>query len=370
MKHLVRRFCPKCGKSVDSLVQTENGLFCQDCAKESLPPLKIGDRFDFYQCVECGKFSGSGASDTWVPIGQEDPQERMQELILRLFLLKFICKLDLQADIEIPENIGETVKCQPFNAFVTLYSPGNETPLSKVTIFVKPHYVVCTNCSRRRGHYFTATVQIRGELLLDTTVKEKLIDDVMAYAKDLECKNETMFISKVVQERQGFDLQVSTRYMASLLSAYIKKKHGAKLEESKRLMGLGEDGGEVYRYTIAVHLLPFKKSFIIEFEDEPCLVEGINAKVTTLFGLKRRITFRKETKTFFSHTPKILATPENFVQFEIISEDKTFLHLIDHQTGATISEDKAVLPRNVQIGSKIFGIRTNDKNFYFSQPEA
>ncbi len=367
--YLVRRFCPKCGKSVDSLVQTENGLFCQDCAKASVPPMKIGDRFDFYQCVICNKVSPSGTPDSWVVISPGDSQDRMRELILRLFLLKSLSKLDLQADIEIPENIGAAEKCQPFDAFITLYSADNENPLSKVSIFVKPHYVVCTNCSRRRGHYFTATVQIRGELLADSVVKEKLLDEILKYAKELEIKNETMFISKVVQERQGFDLQVSSRYMASLLSTYIKKRYGAKLEESKRLMGLGEDGGEEYRHTIAVHLLPFRKNFIINFEGEPCLVEGINAKVITLFGLKRRIIFRKETKTLFSHPPKTIASPENFLKFEIISEDKTFFHLLDHQTGATISEDKAILPRDVLLGSTIFGIRMNDKTFYFSQPE-
>ncbi len=367
--YLVRRFCPKCGKSVDSLVQTENGFFCQDCAKASLPPLKIGDRFDYYQCVICNKVSGSGAPDSWIAISQEDPQDRIRELILRLFLLKSIAKLDLQADIEIPENIGEEEKCQPFDAFITLYSPENENPLSKVSIFVKPHHIVCTNCSRRRGHYFTATVQIRGELLSDSTVKEKFLDEILKYAKDLECKNETMFVSKVVQERQGFDLQVSSRYMASLLSTYVKKRYGAKLEESKRLMGLAADGGEEYRHTIAVHLLAFRKNSIILFEGEPCLVEGINAKVTTLFGLERRITFRKETKIFFSHPAKTIASPENFLKFEIISEDKTFFHLLDHQTGATISEDKAILPRDVLLGSTIFGIRMNDKTFYFSQRE-
>ncbi len=366
---MVRRFCPKCGKSVDSLVQTENGLFCQECANESLPPIKIGDRFDFYQCVMCEKASASGVPDSWIVISQGDPGNRLREIILRLFLLKSISKLDVQVDIEVPENLGEGDKCPPFTAFIMVHSPENEDKSSKFTVFVKPNYVVCTNCSRRRGHYFTATVQIRGELLSEGPVKEKLLDEIQMYAKDLEEKNDSMFISKVIQERQGFDLQVSTRYMANLLAAYVKKKYGAKLEETKRLMGLGEDGGEVYRHTIAVHLLPYKKNFVILYDGEPCLVEGINGKITTLFGLERKITFRRENKALFSHPPKIIATPENFLKFEVISEDMTFIHLIDNQTGATISEIKSVIPHNIHIGSTISGIKQNDKIFYFSQPE-
>src|SRR4030042_6236029 len=135
-------------------------------------------------------------------------------------------------------------------------------------------------------------------------------------------------------------------------------------------MGLGEDGGEVYRYTILVHLLPYKKDFVIFFEGEPCLVVGINSKITTLFGLERKITFRRENKVLFSHPPKIIATPGNFLTFELISEDQTFLHLIDTHTGATISELKSNFPQKLPIGSTIYGIRVNDKTFFFSQIEA
>ncbi len=366
---MVRRFCPKCGKSVDTLVQTENGLFCQDCANALFPSIKIGDRFDLYQCSMCGKASSTGAPESWIVIGEEDSHDRLREIILRLFLLKSISKFDVQVDIEIPESVGGQDKYPPFDASVTIHSPENENKLTKFSIFVKPHYVVCANCSRRRGHYFTATVQVRGDLLADSSVKEKLFEEIQNYAKDLEEKNESMFVSKVVQERQGFDLQVSTRYMANLLSAYIKKKYGARLEETKRLMGLGEDGGEVYRHTIAVHLLPIKKNFVVLYDGEPCLVQGINSKITTFFGLARKITFRKENKVLFSHPPKIIATPENFLKFEIISEDQTFIHLINNQTGVTISEIKSVLPQNIQVGSTISGIKVDDKTYYFSQSE-
>ncbi|OLS13852.1 MAG: NMD3 family protein [Promethearchaeota archaeon CR_4] len=367
---MVRRFCPKCGKSVDTLVQTENGLFCEECANALLPLIQIGDRFDFYECGICKRVSATGSSDSWIPIGQQDPQNRLQEIILRLFLLKSIAKLDVQVDIDIPADIGGSEKCPPFDAYISIKSSKNEEKMSKFTVFVKPHYVVCTNCSRRRGHYFTATLQIRGELLSDSTMKENLLNEVEKYAKDLEGKNQEMFVAKVVQERQGFDLQLSTLHMALLLSTHIKNKYGAKLEESKRLMGLGEDGGEVYRYTILVHLLPYKKDFVIFFEGEPCLVVGINSKITTLFGLERKITFRRENKVLFSHPPKIIATPGNFLTFELISEDQTFLHLIDTHTGATISELKSNFPQKLPIGSTIYGIRVNDKTFFFSQIEA
>ena len=366
---MVRRFCPKCGKSVNELIQTDRGLFCKQCVDMSVPIIKIGDRFDFYQCTLCGKVSATGSRDSWIGIDQNDPRERLREILLRLYVQKYIKTANLNVDLKIPENIGQQEKIPPFEALLFVEFPGNENKSAKFSIFVKPHYSVCTNCSRRRGHYFTATVQIRGNLLSNISVREDLLDEIQKYTNDLEEKNESMFVSKVIQERQGFDLQVSTRFMANLIATYIKKKYGAKLEETKRLMGIGDDGGEIYRHTIAVHLLPYRKNFVVGFEDEPCLVQKINGKTTIFFSLKRKIIFRKENKMLFSRPIKILAIPENFLRFEIISEEQSFFHLTNLQTGATFIEMKSNLPQNLQIGSQIFGVQVNDKIFYFMKFE-
>ena len=359
---MVNRFCPQCGKSVDTLIQTESGFCCDECAGLSGPEIPLEDRFDFHECVTCHKVSLSGA-DPWISLTEADPQDRMRELILRLFVLRHLRCVDAQVDINFPDFVTAQGKSPPFEAEIII-EEGHAPKVQNHVLFVKPHYTVCKTCSRKSSNYFTATVQIRGEPLSNPTVTETILSDLRRFTAEVENKSEQMFVNKIIEKKFGIDFQLSTYDFATLVANHIKQRYGAKLEESKHLMGKGDSGVELYRHTIAVRLLPFQKHYAIFFENEVCIVRNFQSKFIQLYSLTRNLDLKIEAKYVFAGPVQIIAKPSEFLQFEVISDDEEFLHLMNRQNGETVTALKSTFDVVPLIGALLFAV-TYEGKLYF-----
>ena len=347
---------------MDSLTQTESGYCCDECAGLTSPAIPLDDRFDFYECVTCQKVSLTGV-DPWTALKETDPQDRMREIVLRLFVLRQLRCIDAQFDAVIPDFVTSQEKAPPFQAEIIIEQGRGDHPIVQThPLFVKPHYTVCKTCSRKSSNYFTATVQIRGEPLSDASLYETILEDLQRFTEDLEKKNEQNFVNKVIEKPFGIDLQLSTYDFAILVANHVKQRYGAKLEESKHLMGRGgETGGELYRHTIAVRLLPFQKHYAILYDGELCIVRNFQSKFIHLYSLSRKLEFKIEVKYVFASPVQIIAKPADFLQFEVISDDQEFLHLTNPQNGATVTALKTDFEVIPSIGSMIYAVSYQEK---------
>ncbi|MBI2084964.1 MAG: hypothetical protein HYT71_00445 [Candidatus Aenigmarchaeota archaeon] len=198
-------FCPRCGKE-DKLI---DGL-CLNCFKETTVLAEFTGKL--VQCSICKRWLSKG---TWKTF-----EEALQDGIKHKGLL-------IETDTT---NHG--------NYYTIEYSIDYKKNIFKGVIEVHSSVrkIACTNCSRTRGGYYEAMVQLRGN-----------------WRKPFEYAN-WVGTSKVDERKEGVDLYVIKFAEAGKLVGMLKKKFKPEVKESSSMAGM-KDGQHINRKTI---MLRFK----------------------------------------------------------------------------------------------------------------
>mgnify|MGYP005839019793 CR=1 FL=1 len=102
----------------------------------------------------------------------------------------------------------------------------------------------CPVCSKIKSGYFEATIQLRPK-------KKELLDFVVKQAE----KQDEVFISKMTELDEGFDLQVSSNKFALQVGKKLNQSFKGELKKSKTLYGYdNQRSKKVYRGTVMFRL--------------------------------------------------------------------------------------------------------------------
>lgn len=235
-------FCVVCGRT-DRPV--EEGL-CPDCFAKRVALIEVPERSTIVLCPTCGarrlgqRWQGRGHSsalraDDLTPLLRPRP-----EVAVRSVDWTEIASTGLQKE---------------FEGLVHLRLRGEERTAS-VRLPVNVEHRTCEECAHRAGHYFTATIQLRGPEEGDgerpAARRERLMtawDGALSYARPEWRRALSWF-----EERpEGWDLYLTDTLAARALARMMKARLGGSLNESATLWGR-KHGEDVYRVTLCLRV--------------------------------------------------------------------------------------------------------------------
>jgi NMD protein affecting ribosome stability and mRNA decay len=148
-----------------------------------------------------------------------------------------------------------------------------ERPVKVILKLVK-----CELCAREGTQYFEAILQVRS---LSTDVLEKGIDLLKRRVENL--RNRGVFINKVEQVTDGFDLFLTNRRIAQSLGRELYEGFGGVFKMSPRIFTRNKQTSkDLYRMSILVRLPDFETGDIIINHDKVYRVEKAGAKIKLL----------------------------------------------------------------------------------------
>ena len=237
----MNKFCVKCGKEEDLVNE-----FCRDCFKEENTLLKHFKEVKIIICNECGNYL---YKNSWKNKEDNELEKNIEKIAAKLFKKKMILneegKLEnLKIKVEVPKKLKVANK-NIVNITLDINVVGSIKDVKveeDYEVPTKVEFSTCNNCKKKAGRYFEAKLQIRPK-------NDKILRFVEEY-----CENRgNLFISKVEEDKNGYDVYLSSQKEARSLGNLLKRKFGGEVKESKKLFGR-KDGRDVYRATVAFRL--------------------------------------------------------------------------------------------------------------------
>jgi len=222
----VRRFCYKCGALEKDAGPLIDGL-CQRCFLESIS-VDLPERIELTSCRGCGAFLVQGQ---WTKIPKEEA-----------------VKAEVLRKARLPEGLKLEVELK--GGVALLHISGKVHEMQKVPIemerslTIREKFTTCRTCSRKKGGYHEAIVQVRG-------IPPDRISEILRELESRLLTDDEDFITEVVFLENGADVYVSTVSLGRKLSSALKEM-GAKISSTSKLTGLTKDGRRRYRVTFLV----------------------------------------------------------------------------------------------------------------------
>ncbi|MCJ7450252.1 MAG: 60S ribosomal export protein NMD3 [Candidatus Nanohaloarchaeota archaeon QJJ-9] len=231
----MQKFCPRCGEEVEK-VYGNKGL-CKDCFIDKEEFVEIPDEIEFRQCSVCKDYK---LGNVWKEYKTD------QNLVYDLISQYEKDNVDMSASYR--------KKGEKYVVNVMMVKEVDEKELKQTKeVVLKPEKTQCDKCSKFRGGYYNALLQLRGNITEDS------LGELMDRASDLTNEDRNDFVADVVEKHGGYDIYTSTRSMAENLVNILKEKFEMEVKRSKKLVGK-EDGQKVYKSTISARIEGYKKS--------------------------------------------------------------------------------------------------------------
>lgn len=244
-------FCIKCGKEA-----VKGAVFCRDCYSQGEPIATVPASASFDVCPSCGRVK-NGAH--WIAAPD---------------LGSYVCS-DIRKSIVLPR--GAKIVSYGATGFrddrlssrlhisVTAEKDGMlKDEQNDVAVHIRRN--TCPTCSRRIGHYFESTIQIRA---LGDERKEVLAgaaDHVRKLGEELEKREPNFFISSIKATRGGFDINLSSSSAGYAIARSTAQRYGSGVSRTRTLYGQ-KDGKNIFRTTYLIRVPMFSARDYVEFEN-------------------------------------------------------------------------------------------------------
>ncbi|MCJ2532843.1 MAG: hypothetical protein LN411_02840 [Candidatus Thermoplasmatota archaeon] len=254
-------FCVECGKEGELI-----GPLCLECHAKKHVHASIQEFVDVVFCAHCSSLK---VGDKWEDVGSV--KEAVERSLMRATTVpKDVSMEGFQVSLtEKDEKTYEAV----MDAVLASY--GHEFHRT-LTATARIKRGVCGECSKQKGSYFEATLQLRGDARVlnrdnEDKTKQRVLDRVAA----LRANSREVFISKIERVRGGLDFYFSTAQAARIVARDLQNLRCAEYKESTSLWGR-RDGRDMYRVTFLVRLPPFDQGDVISFDSKDWYVKSMS----------------------------------------------------------------------------------------------
>ncbi len=309
-------FCVECGKETDELF----GGLCIKCYIKSNKFFDIPDNISITVCRNCNAYKIGGE---WMH-GEMD-------VILKNFLEENIRHEGLtNFSVQLEED--KVICTGEFHGF-TIREEG--------TIGIKIKNSICETCSRMKGGYFEAILQIRKE---DGEVAEREMElsDEVVYKRASEYGGG--YVSKREIKHGGVDYYIGDKKMAASAAKILNEAFHGEASISPSLVGM-KDGREIYRNTYIVRIPGYSKNGYVE----------IDGSVYRIFDMGKRIGMRDmikgERKYFYRGEmakAKVLDVKE--MEAIVLSKKEKEVQILDPENYGTVVLSK---PDEMEVGKTV-----------------
>lgn len=326
-----RMFCIRCGRDA-----VEGTVFCADCLSSGAPLASAPDLIAFQLCPSCGKVKRGGS---WVLPGDFGAHIRSE--IRRAVTVSGDASL---AGFEISglhpeENSSDAV----LTLSVLTHGVHKEEQLR---MRVRVESSTCPTCSRRSGHYFESTIQIRSLGAERAEVIDRVLSYVLKLCEGYEKTEKGFFVSSVKKTKGGVDVALSSNTVGAAVAKKAANAFGSELVSTRKLFGR-KNGKEIYRTTFLVRAAMFNPGDYVELEGSYYRVSK-SASIIVLAPVSGGETVRMTPSQ--SEKLRYMGGRELEDWAEVISEDEGSVKVIDPRTLDEVTVRTSVsVPRGSRI---------------------
>lgn len=221
--------CVSCGRR-----EAVADYICKDCYLKKHEP-KLPREIAVTQCAGCDRWKGRGA---WTD----------DALAACRSALGFKSNLFEISELRLDEDI----------LTIALRSMVKDVPIDiERDVKVRTNHATCPGCSRSSGGYYEATIQVRGERVLNAVFEIRSIIE--------QSKAPNAFVTKEEEVRGGIDLQVGSWKVAEHVAREMASRYGAEFKSSRKLH-TRKNNKDVYRMSYLVRLPEIRKGDVFEHE--------------------------------------------------------------------------------------------------------
>ncbi len=216
------KFCPKCGKEIDKLIE---GL-CKSCFREK-KLAELPERIRIVVCKNCGKIQGPGAAD----FNRKNMEKILKDNLKVNGVLKSIKIKDMKGSKKIK-----------IKADVSGLLEGVVEKTEDLETVVELRDKLCETCGKVRGGYYEAVIQIRS-------------GDENKTARGLEILEKSIskrgVVTKIEKTKGGYDIYFTPKKISNHV---LKELTGIEEVKKSYTLVTKKDGRDLYRNTILVRL--------------------------------------------------------------------------------------------------------------------
>ena len=264
----LRKFCSKCGKTLEASDHIYEGFQCETCYGKIELNIEFPHKIQLRHCSECGAYSFriDEKMFKWEFKSDEDTEiDFLSQLLYKHILFSLEDKHQLQCSLFFPDKIQLTQEKDIISRVE--FRKTDQVPVDPYDVIVKTREINCIHCAKKSGGGFDAIVQIRIQHPRDEPRLQEILKECRLIEYEQNHKNLGFFITKVEWTTNGFDLKVSKNAMSRALMNNLKIKFPIEIKHSRKLVGLNqEDGSKLYRQSTLLRLVPVHPGDTIIFD--------------------------------------------------------------------------------------------------------
>lgn len=219
---------------------------------------------------------------------------------------------------------------------------------------------VCKRCSRQLGNYYEAVMQIRtAEKSLPDDIRDEIVRRVRDEVERQSKTNRQLFLTRVEEVHGGVDMYVSSMAAARAMCRELCDAYGAEFKESASLVGMTQDGQDMYRMTFLARLPPYHVGDILMLKGRPQRLQSVGRSGGRLLDLA---TFRETAvrRAELAELRPVLKRSELLEAAAVFSSDGEAQ--IVHPTKFTAVD--VPVPRGARIGETVRVALIEDDVYY------
>ena len=337
-------FCVKCGKETEQIV---DGL-CTDCFTECRRLMWLPHHVDLKVCANCGSVA---TGEVWA---EKDLREAIESAAKD--------SLEWIKEARLVSTGTSLYEQEPYTYAVTVDAAleinGSPAEDSSSTI-VRIKNSVCKRCSRRLGNYYEAILQIRGSKDVPQKTMKEALRRVENLVDSQALNNRQIFITKAEEVQGGIDVYLSSISTGKAAAKDLADAYCAETKEAAKLIGITEEGQEMYRVTYLVRLPDFHVGDVIQFEGRYFKLTRISssgAKVIDIMNFRERAVKRSDVPAF-----KVYTRSADLKEALVVSRAGEEVQVLNPSNYSTV--DMSV-PADAEIGDTVRAVEIDDVLYY------
>ncbi|MHA1584132.1 MAG: NMD3-related protein, partial [Promethearchaeota archaeon] len=261
-----------------------DGFLCKTCYGAIPHEVLLPSKLQLRRCLFCGAFSLRRDEQEfkwqYLPEDEEDV-DFLSRIMYNHIFTRLEQKTKSQYELFFPPKLDLST-LNDIEVLVQVHEPKALKPVEEHLI-IKMKEIHCPNCARRSGGRFDAIVQIRIQHEKDEARFNEIMKTVGIIEQKANFENLSNFISKRTTRTNGIDLMVSTNAMARVLVSNLRSKYKFEYKVSKKLIGVTQEtGGDLYRLSSLLRLVPVQRKDLIRLDGEDYIVKNITKKKVVL----------------------------------------------------------------------------------------
>ncbi len=306
-------YCVECGKEGE----THDSL-CAACFDERHKLVRVPEHVDITLCAHCGAHQ-RGAK--WAHVERPEAIRHALEGAVEVDTGAQLDVLDVKLRDEDERNLAAEL-------LMVLKVDDAEFRREKRTR-IRIKQGVCDACSRQKGHYFEAVIQVRPP---EGEVEEGLVEKASEIVhQEVERMGPEVFISKEESLHGGADFYLGSRRAAKTITKRLQSRFSGEVTVSSTLQGR-KGGRDVYRMTYLFRLPAYRAGSVLRIADELFQVVGVGPPVVIadLATLQERTVPASTLKSARKADAKTVTAI-------IVSRDEKEVQVMDPETMKTVT---------------------------------